>query len=140
MNNPIETLSVSLFSEILALDQLLRSKISKGLPKGMELSHFSVLNHLAHVGTERTPADLAKSFNLTRGAIGCHKSIRPSGARPRLCSNWTDFGRSHWGIWYGRPKKYFACSSKASYKFSQKFLKCIFTGCYVVNVKVFKRN
>ena len=69
MNNPIETLSVSLFSEILALDQLLRSKISKGLPKGMELSHFSVLNHLAHVGTERTPADLAKSFNLTRGAI-----------------------------------------------------------------------
>ena len=166
MNNPIETLSVSLFSEILALDQLLRSKISKGLPKGMELSHFSVLNHLAHVGTERTPADLAKSFNLTRGAISNtlaklewagYVHIRPdwddarrkqvvispsgrAGARPRLCSNWTDFGRSHWGIWYGRPKKYFACSSKASYKFSQKFLKCIFTGCYVVNVKVFKRN
>ena len=69
MTNPIETLSVSLFSEILALDQLLRSRISKGLPKGMELSHFSVLNHLAHVGVERTPADLAKSFNLTRGAI-----------------------------------------------------------------------
>jgi DNA-binding MarR family transcriptional regulator len=69
MTNPIETLSISFFSEILALDQLLRSKISKGLPKGMELSHFSVLNHLAHVGSERTPADLAKSFNLTRGAI-----------------------------------------------------------------------
>jgi DNA-binding MarR family transcriptional regulator len=69
MTNQIETLSISFFSEILALDQLLRSKISKGLPKGMELSHFSVLNHLAHVGSERTPADLAKSFNLTRGAI-----------------------------------------------------------------------
>ena len=69
MTNLIETLSISFFSEILALDQLLRSKISKGLPKGMELSHFSVLNHLAHVGSERTPADLAKSFNLTRGAI-----------------------------------------------------------------------
>ena len=69
MTNPIETLSVSLFSEILALDQLLRSRFSKGLPKGMALSHFSVLNHLAHVGVERTPADLAKSFNLTRGAI-----------------------------------------------------------------------
>ena len=69
MNDPIENLSVSLFSEILALDQLLRSKISKGLPKGMELSHFSILNHLAHVGVERTPADLAKSFNVTRGAI-----------------------------------------------------------------------
>ena len=69
MNKNIETLSISLFSEILALDQLLRSKIVKGLPKGMELSHFSLLNHLAHIGTERTPADLAKSFNLTRGAI-----------------------------------------------------------------------
>ena len=69
MNNNIETLSISLFSEILVLDQLLRSKIAKGLPKGMELSHFSLLNHLAHIGAERTPADLAKSFNLTRGAI-----------------------------------------------------------------------
>lgn len=69
MTKSIETLSVSLFSEILALDQLLRSRISKALPKGMELSHFSILNHLAHVGVERTPADLAKSFNLTRGAI-----------------------------------------------------------------------
>ena len=69
MTKTIETLSVSLFSEILALEQLLRSRISKGLPKGMELSHFSVLNHLAHVGGERTPAQLAKTFNLTRGAM-----------------------------------------------------------------------
>jgi len=69
MTKLIETLSVSLFSEILALEQLLRSRISKGLPKGMELSHFSVLNHLAHVGGERTPAQLAKTFNLTRGAM-----------------------------------------------------------------------
>mgnify|MGYP000627780500 CR=1 FL=1 len=69
MTKSIETLSVSLFSEILALEQLLRSRISKGLPKGMELSHFSVLNHLAHVGGERTPAQLAKTFNLTRGAM-----------------------------------------------------------------------
>ncbi len=69
MTNSIETLSVSLFSEILALDQLLRSKMSKGLPKAMALSHFSVLNHLAPVGAERTPADFAQSFNLPRGAI-----------------------------------------------------------------------
>ena len=69
MTHLVETLSVGLFSEILALDQLLRSRISKGLPKGMELSHFSVLNHLANLGTERSPAQLAKSFNLTRGAM-----------------------------------------------------------------------
>lgn len=69
MTDTLETLSVGLFSEVLALDQLLRSRISKVLPKGMELSHFIVLNHLAHVSNERTPAQLAKAFNLTRGAM-----------------------------------------------------------------------
>ena len=69
MSDNIDTLSIGLFSEILALDQLLRSRLSKVLPKGMELSHFMVLNHLAHLEAERTPAQLAKSFNVTRGAI-----------------------------------------------------------------------
>lgn len=50
-------------------DQLARSHISKALPKGMELSHFSVLNLLASVSEHRTPAQLAKSLNLTRGAL-----------------------------------------------------------------------
>ena len=62
-------LSVSLFSEILTVDQLARNRVAKALPKGMELSHFSVLNHLAHSGAERTPAQLARNFHLTRGAI-----------------------------------------------------------------------
>lgn len=62
-------LSVSLFSEILTVDQLARNRVAKALPKGMELSHFSVLNHLAHSGSERTPAQLARNFHLTRGAI-----------------------------------------------------------------------
>jgi DNA-binding MarR family transcriptional regulator len=35
----------------------------------MELSHFSVLNHLAGVQDERTPAQLAKAFHVTRGAM-----------------------------------------------------------------------
>jgi DNA-binding MarR family transcriptional regulator len=35
----------------------------------MELSHFSVLNQLSHTKVERTPAQIAKSFRLTRGAI-----------------------------------------------------------------------
>ncbi|MQY41898.1 MarR family transcriptional regulator [Epibacterium sp. SM1969] len=62
-------LAVSLFSEILMADQLARARLSKALPKGMELSHFSVLNHLAGVGLERTPAQLAKLFHVTRGAM-----------------------------------------------------------------------
>ncbi len=64
-----DALAVSLFSEILAVDQLARHNVAKVLPKGMELSHFSVLNHLAHIGHERTPAQLARVFHLTRGAM-----------------------------------------------------------------------
>ena len=35
----------------------------------MELSHFGVLNHLAGLNEERTPAQLARSFHVTRGAM-----------------------------------------------------------------------
>ncbi len=63
------SLAISLFSEILTVDQLLRNRLAKVLPKGMELSHFAILNQLANIGVERTPAQLANSFHVTRGAI-----------------------------------------------------------------------
>ncbi|MGX0903904.1 DNA-binding MarR family transcriptional regulator [Roseovarius sp. MBR-79] len=63
------SLAVALFSEILTNEQLIRSRLSRVLPKGMEISHFSVLNHLARLGDERSPAQLAKSFHVTRGAM-----------------------------------------------------------------------
>jgi DNA-binding MarR family transcriptional regulator len=65
----INSLAVALFSEILADEQLIRNRLSRVLPKGMEISHFSVLNHLARAGGERSPAQLAKSFHVTRGAM-----------------------------------------------------------------------
>jgi DNA-binding MarR family transcriptional regulator len=69
MDRTSDALAVSLFSEILAVDQLTRATLARTLPRGMELSHFSVLNHLAHTGTEKTPAQLARVFHLTRGAM-----------------------------------------------------------------------
>ncbi len=69
MSDTSQSLAVSLFSEILIVDQLARASVAKVLPKGMELSHFAVLNHLAQSGEERTPAQLAKTFHLTRGAM-----------------------------------------------------------------------
>lgn len=69
MANSSEPLAVALFSEIFAADQLARNRLSKALPKGMELSHFSVLNYLARANGERSPAQLAQSFHLTRGAM-----------------------------------------------------------------------
>ncbi len=64
-----EDTAVALFGELFMADQLARNRISKALPKGMELSHFSVLNHLARSNDERTPAQLAKVFRVTRGAM-----------------------------------------------------------------------
>lgn len=69
MTDPNNALAVALFSEILTADQLVRNRLSRVLPKGMEISHFSVLNQLARAGDEKTPAQLAKSFHVTRGAM-----------------------------------------------------------------------
>jgi DNA-binding MarR family transcriptional regulator len=69
MSDQSQNLAVTLFSEILVVDQLARSLVVSVLPKGMELSHFSVLNHLAHSGSEKSPAQLAQTFHLTRGAM-----------------------------------------------------------------------
>ncbi|MWB76975.1 MarR family transcriptional regulator [Pseudooceanicola sp. 216_PA32_1] len=68
MTESAHSLAVTLFSEILTSDQLVRNRLGKVLPKGMEISHFSVLNHLARAG-ERSPAQLAKAFHVTRGAM-----------------------------------------------------------------------
>lgn len=64
-----EDIAIALFGELFMTDQLARNRISKALPKGMELSHFGVLNHLARINEERTPAQLARSFHVTRGAM-----------------------------------------------------------------------
>ena len=69
MSDSSNTLAILLFSEILGTDQMLRSRLGKVLPKGMEISHFSMLNHLAWRDVERTPAQLAETFHVTRGAM-----------------------------------------------------------------------
>lgn len=69
MDDAANALAIALISEILTADQLVRNRLSRVLPKGMEISHFSVLNHLARVNDERSPAQLAKSFHVTRGAM-----------------------------------------------------------------------
>lgn len=81
-----DDLAVPLFAELFMADQLARARLSRILPKGMELSHFSVLNQLARMQEERTPAQLAKAFHVTRGAmtntlskleVAGHVHIRP---------------------------------------------------------------
>ncbi|WP_376876339.1 MarR family winged helix-turn-helix transcriptional regulator [Albirhodobacter sp. R86504] len=69
MSDQSDPLAATLFAEVFMADQLARNRVSKALPKGMEISHFSVLNHLAHFNEERTPAQLAATFHVTRGAM-----------------------------------------------------------------------
>jgi hypothetical protein len=95
MSNDNSTLAISLFSEILTVDQLLRLQLAKVLPKGMELSHFSVLNHLAHINVERTPAQLAKSFHVTRGAMTNTLRRLEMSVAPVLNEVVSDLGKDH---------------------------------------------
>jgi DNA-binding MarR family transcriptional regulator len=69
MQEKTEDIAIALFGELFTADQLARNRISKVLPRGMELSHFSVLNHLAGIGDERSPGQLARAFHVTRGAM-----------------------------------------------------------------------
>lgn len=64
-----DPLAIGLFSEIATVDQLMRARLSKALPRGMELSHFTLLNYLARSQTERTPAQLARVFHVTKAAM-----------------------------------------------------------------------
>ena len=92
MSTEKNALAISLFSEVLAADQMVRYRLGRVLPKGMEISHFSVLNHLAWHDSERSPAQLAETFNVTRGAMtntlnrlewAGHVHIRPDWAAAR---------------------------------------------------------
>ncbi|MEM8578394.1 MAG: MarR family transcriptional regulator [Pseudomonadota bacterium] len=93
MSNETDSSAISLLSEILAADQVVRSRLSRVLPKGMELSHFSVLNQLAWHGEERTPAQLAEVFNLTRGAITNTLSKLEAAGHVHIRPDWDDARR-----------------------------------------------
>ena len=66
---PGDPFVIALFSEIVMIEQLARIRISRAMPKGMELSHFMVLNHFSRLGGEKTPGQLARIFHVTKGAM-----------------------------------------------------------------------
>ncbi len=66
---PRDPLMIALFGEIVMIEQLARGRLERALPRGMELSHFMSLNHLAGSAGEKTPAQLARVFHVTRGAM-----------------------------------------------------------------------
>ena len=88
-----ESLAVALLSEVFMVDQLARNRLSKVLPRGMELSHFSVLNHLARAQEERTPAQLAQAFHVTRGAMTNTLAKLEAAGHVHIRPDWDDARR-----------------------------------------------
>jgi DNA-binding MarR family transcriptional regulator len=60
---------VQVFSEIAAVAQLSRNRLERSLPAGLSQAQFSLLVRLAGHGAEENPADLARAFQLTKGAM-----------------------------------------------------------------------
>ena len=98
MADKSEDIAVTLFGELFMADQLARNRISKVLPKGMQLSHFSVLNHLARLNEERTPAQLARSFHVTRGAMTNTLAKLEWAGHVHIRPDWDDARRKFVGL------------------------------------------
>ncbi len=64
-----DPIAFTVLTEIRAIEQLAEQRLRKALPEGLELSQFAVLNHFSHLGGEKTPAQLARAFQLTKGAM-----------------------------------------------------------------------
>jgi len=96
--DPGDPLAIALFSEIFMADQLARARLAKALPKGMELSHFSVLNHLARTNSERTPAQLARAFHVTRGAMTNTVNRLEKAGYVHVRPDWDDARRKFVGV------------------------------------------
>ncbi|MGE4610294.1 MAG: MarR family transcriptional regulator [Paracoccaceae bacterium] len=88
-----DPLAIALFSEISAVEQMARTRFSRALPKGMELSHFTVLNHFARLGGEKTPAQLARIFHVTKGAMTNTLSKLETAGYVHIRPDWDDARR-----------------------------------------------
>ena len=98
MTEDQNALAIALFTEVMATDQLVRVRLTRALPKGMEISHFSVLNHLAWIAEERTPAQLAQTLHVTRGAMTNTLSKLEWAGYVHIRPDWEDARRKFIGI------------------------------------------
>ena len=66
-SNPTQFFAV--FNEIGIIDQLSRTLLEARLPKGLIAPHFGVLNHLIRVADGRTPAEIARAFQVPKTSM-----------------------------------------------------------------------
>ncbi len=56
-------------NEIGIISQLATTQFEQVMPDGMTLAQFSVLNHFVRLGGERSPLELARAFQVTKGTM-----------------------------------------------------------------------
>lgn len=66
---PQDRPDVKVFAEIAIIDQLVTNRLERVLPVGLSHAQFGVLTHLARDGSATTPAELARVFQVTKGAM-----------------------------------------------------------------------
>jgi len=60
---------VQVFTEIGIIDQLVTARLERSLPEGMSAAQFGVLTHFCRRGGSQTPVELARAFQVTKGAM-----------------------------------------------------------------------
>ena len=64
-----DPITFTVLNEIRVIEQLASGRLQRALPHDLELSQFAVLNQLSLSGGEKSPAQLARAFQLTKGAM-----------------------------------------------------------------------
>lgn len=59
----------AVFNTIGIIEQLSRTMFERKLPDGLKVAHFAVLNHLIRLGDGKSPVELARAFQVTKGAM-----------------------------------------------------------------------
>jgi len=60
---------VQVFTEVGIIDQLVTARLERSLPDGMSAAQFGVLTHFSRRGGAQTPVQLARAFQVTKGAM-----------------------------------------------------------------------
>lgn len=66
---PKDRPDVKVFAEIAMIDQLVTNRLDRVLPEGLSHAQFGVLSHFCRHSEVATPVELARAFQVTKGAM-----------------------------------------------------------------------
>jgi DNA-binding MarR family transcriptional regulator len=64
-----DPIAFRVFNEIGIISQLAGTMFERVMPDGMTLAQFSVLNHFVRLGGGKSPIELARAFQVTKGTM-----------------------------------------------------------------------